>query len=104
METLFAYYSDLPWGWAEITYHVLAGLGAIMIVYAIFLEAEKRQDAVMTIGALCLMTYAIWIGNLVFTIAMGGVALASLVEIIEILTGRHIHSTEMVEKYKHPEV
>ena len=104
MNTLFTIFPNLPWTWLEITVNVVACLGAIMVVYAIFLEAEKRQDAVLAIGALCLMVYAIWIGNTIFSVAMGGMALASFIEFIEIMAGRHLHSTEMVEKYKHAEL
>ncbi len=104
MDTIFSYFPNLPWTWPEIIFNILASLGAIMMIYAIFLEAEKKQDAVLAIGAVCLMTYAIWIGNKIFMVAMGGVAVASLIELIEIISGRHLHSTEMVEKYKHPEL
>ncbi|OGH93758.1 MAG: hypothetical protein A2538_02660 [Candidatus Magasanikbacteria bacterium RIFOXYD2_FULL_41_14] len=64
-------------------------VGAILITYAIFLEAEKRQDAVFFIGAGCLLVYAVYIGNIMFTIAMAGLAAASFIELIEIMIGYH---------------
>lgn len=104
MNTLFNLLPNLPWPTIEIIINVAAGLGAILITYAVFLEAEKRQDAVFTIGALCLLVYALWLGNKIFAVAMAGLATASFIELIEIILGRHVHSRELVEKYKHPEV
>ena len=74
----------------------------MLIAYAIFLEAERRQDAILTIGAGCLFIYALWIGNKIFTVAMGGMAIAAFLELLEIMLGRHEHSVEMVEDYKKP--
>ena len=73
----------------DIVLNVLAGLGAILVTYAVFLEHETRQDIVFAIGAFCLLVYALWIGNAVFTLAMGGLFLASMVEFVEILIGWH---------------
>ncbi len=73
----------------DIILNVLAGLGAILVTYAVFLEHETRQDIVLAIGAFCLLVYALWIGNAIFTLAMGGVFLASMVEFVEILIGFH---------------
>ena len=94
--------STLPWPLIDIVMNVVAGLGAILITYAVFLEAERRQDAVYTIGAGCLLIYALWIGNKIFSIAMAGLMLASFIELIEIMLGRHLHSKELVEEYKNP--
>lgn len=69
--------------------YVVAGLGAILMIYGVFLETERRQDAVFLIGAGCLLVYALSIGNLIFTIAMAGFFLAALTEFIEILLGIH---------------
>jgi len=74
-----------------------------MLTYAIFLEAERKQDAVFTVGAGCLLVYSLWIGNKIFSVAMAGLMIGSFIELIEIMVGRHTHSLEMVEKYKHPE-
>ena len=92
----------LPWSNIDIIMNVVAGLGAIMLTYAIFLEAERRQDIVFMIGSGCLLIYALWIGNTIFSIAMAGVCIGSFIELVEILLGRHVHSTDMVEKYKNP--
>lgn len=78
---------DLPL--FDIVLNVLAGLGAILITYAVFLEHETRQDIVLAIGSFCLLVYALWIGNAIFSLAMGGVFLASMVEFVEILIGWH---------------
>ncbi|MBI5222675.1 MAG: hypothetical protein HY980_04255 [Candidatus Magasanikbacteria bacterium] len=66
---------------------MVAGLGVILLTYGVFLETERRQDAVFLIGAGCLLVYALSIGNLIFTIAMAGLFLAALIEFVEILLG-----------------
>ncbi len=87
---LFAnFLPTLPWPTLDIIVNVVAGLGAFLITYAIFLEAEKRQDAVFFIGASCLLIYALWVGNKIFAVAMSGLAAASFVEFIEIMIGWH---------------
>ena len=96
-------FPNLPWPLLTIIMNVIAGIGAILLTYAIFLEAERRQDAVFIVGATCLLIYALWIGNKIFSVAMAGVAVGSAIELVEILLGRHTHSVEMVENYKHPE-
>ncbi len=73
----------------DIIINVLAGLGAILITYAVFLGHETKQDIVLAIGSFCLLVYALWIGNAIFSLAMGGLFLASMVEFVEILIGIH---------------
>lgn len=102
MGPLSSFLPTLPWTTLEIIMNVVAALGAILITYGVFLEAERRQDAAFTVGAGCLLVYALWVGNTIFSIAMAGFLVASFIELIEIMLGRHIHSNELVEKYKHP--
>ncbi len=80
---------QLPSSTSETLIYIVAILGAILLVYAVFLETERRQDIIIMLGAFSLMIYAIFIGNLLFTIAMAGLALAGLTEFIEILLGIH---------------
>ena len=75
----------------ETLVYVVGALGAILLTYAIFLDVEKRQDLVMLIGAACLLVYALFVHNLIFAVAMAGVALASIFEFVEIYTGLHKH-------------
>lgn len=74
---------------SSITIHVIAIVGIILLVYAIFLETEKRQDIIFMLSGVCLFIYALFINNLVFMLATSGLILASLVEFIEILLGIH---------------
>jgi len=90
----------LPMSLSETMVSVVAGLGAILLVYSIFLEIERRQDIVMFIGAACLFVYALFIGNKIFMVATAGLGIASLVEFIEIYLGLHKHSPEDLKKYK----
>lgn len=102
MPPLAEIFPTLPWPATAIILNVIAGLGAILVTYAIFLEAERKQDAVMFVGAAFLFIYAYWIGNKIFMVATAGVFIASLVEFIEIMFGHHEHSNKMLDDYKCP--
>jgi len=91
---------NLPMTISEIVVSVVAGLGAILLAYAVFLEIERRQDLVMFIGSACLFVYALFIGNKIFMVATAGIGIASLVEFLEIYFGLHKHSPEDLKKYK----
>lgn len=80
---------QLPTSTTEIIIYVVAVLGIILLGYGIFLETEKRQDLIFMLGSGCLLIYAIFISNLIFTIVMAVLFLASLTEFIEILLGIH---------------
>lgn len=98
LESWFPYIptSSLP----ETLIYVIGGIGAILLIYAIFLDVESRQDLVMLIGASCLLVYALFLRNLIFAVAMAGVALASIFEFVEIYTGLHKHSPKDFERVK----
>lgn len=95
-------FPTLPWPLIEVVMNVVASLGAVLITYAIFLEAERRQDAVFTVGAACLLVYSLWLGNKIFSIAMAGLMIGAFIELIEIMLGRHVHSKELISEYKCP--
>ncbi len=95
-------FSTLPWPMLEVIMNVVAGLGAVMLTYGIFLEAERHQDGVFIIASACLLAYAVWIGNKIFSLAMGGLLVGSFIEFVEIIFNKHHHSEELVEKYKNP--
>lgn len=80
-----------PQSTIETLYVVVGGLGAILLLYGIFLERERHQDAVFLVAGLALFTYAASLPNLILMIAFGAFALGSLMEIIQILRGKHKH-------------
>ncbi len=90
----------LPVSITETLVYVAAMSGCILLTYGIFLEVERRQDLVIMIGAACLFVYALFIHNIIFMLAMGGVGIASVIEFIEIYTGLHKHSPEDLARYK----
>lgn len=97
LETIFPY---LPVSLTETLVYVVACMGAIMLVYSIFLETERRQDLLMLLGASGLFVYALFIGNLIFCLTTAGVAIAALIEFIEIYTGLHRHRPEDLKRYR----
>lgn len=93
-------FSTLPWPIFDIVMNVTAGLGAILLTYGIFLEAERRQDAVFIIASACLLVYSIWIGNKIFSLAMLGLFVGSCIEFTEIIIGKHRHSLGTLDESK----
>lgn len=81
-------------GCGEFFFLISGVLGTILLAYSQFIEAEYRRDLVRIMGALGLFVYAMFIGNVIFMIAMGAVAFAALVEFIEIYIGVHKHLPE----------
>ncbi len=90
----------LPSSILETLVYVVAGLGIIFLSYGVFLEAERRQDLVFVLGAVCLLVYALYIRNLIFVLAFATFGLNSLIEFIEILTGLHKHNPDRLEQVK----
>jgi hypothetical protein len=103
MDFLFNLFPGLPWDNVVVAMNMVAMAGATLHIYGVFLETERRRDVVFIVGGVCLFIYALWIRNNIFALAMGGFTIASLVELIEILTGRHKHSQKMINTYKHPD-
>ena len=103
MDFLLSHLPDFStWSMTQIIIAVVAGLGAILLVYGVFLESERRQDLVFIIGAGCLFVYATYIQNKLFAIVMFCFALASLFEFIEILLGKHHHVCIPTNEMKNP--
>ncbi|MBP9695057.1 MAG: hypothetical protein KBD73_01455 [Candidatus Magasanikbacteria bacterium] len=82
---------QLPTSSSELIIYIIAGLGAIMVVYSQFVEKENRRDEIRSIGALGILLYAYDVFNLVFMLVAGGIFLAALIELIEIKLGIHVH-------------
>lgn len=97
---LQSFIPHLPSTLAETWLFIVGALSIILMIYAVFMEKEYRQDLVRLVGASGLLVYALYIGNLIFTIAMGAIAVASLVEFVEIMLGLHRHSPEDLARYK----
>ena len=102
METLFNLIPGLPWDNMVVIMNTVAIAGAILHIFGVFLEKEKRRDLVFIVGGTCLFIDSLWIRNKIFALAMGGFTISSLIEFIEILLGYHKHNKQMVEEYKNP--
>lgn len=95
-------FPSLPLPLLDIVMYVVAVSGALLLTYGVFLEAERRQDAVFIIASGCLLVYALWIDSTIFALAMTGLFIGSWIELIEILRGKHHHvcTVEGNEKLK----
>ncbi len=100
MPSFLGFIPNLPL--VDTIIYVVAGIGVILLTYGVFLEAERRQDLVFIIGSACLLVYALWIGNTIFSLAMAGLMIGSLIELIEILIGIHKHIDGSIERFNYP--
>lgn len=91
---------SLPATWGNAFLVMSAAVGTVLLVYAVFIEQEYRQDIIRMLGAGGLFVYALAIENVFFMIAMGAVALASAIEFVEIMMGLHKHNKEDLKRYK----
>lgn len=101
MPPLQTIFPTLPWPMIEIIIKVVGLLGAILLSYGVLLESERRQDTVFMIGSASLLVYALVLNNKIFMLAMAGMFLISLWEIIEIARGKHHHTVNDMQKYEH---
>ena len=103
MNYLLAHIPDFStWTTSHIIIAVVAMLGALLMIYGVFLESERRQDLVFLVAGGCLFVYATYIQNKLFAVAMFGFSAASLVEFIEILLGKHHHVCYPSDAVKDP--
>ena len=93
----------LPISYIEIAVIIVGVMGALILMYGVLLEAERRQDAVFVVGAAALFVYGLAHGDYVIIFAMGGMFLIAGRELIQIMRGRHHHGIIDVQEYEHPE-
>lgn len=93
----------LPLPLSHILVLVVGILGAILLAYAILLEAERRQDAVFVLGSAALFVYALIKGDYIFMLTTALIFIVAGRELIQILRGKHHHSSKDVQTYEHPE-
>ncbi len=97
---MFITTAALPPLFPDLTIHIIAILGAILVIYSQFVEAEFRRDLIRAIGALAVLVYAIFIRNYLFMFVSGGIFIAAMIEFIEIYFGLHKHKNRDIEQYK----
>lgn len=84
----------------DILIYVSAILGAVLVIYSQFVEAEFRRDLIRAIGAAGVLVYALFIWNKIFILLSAGIFLAAAIEFIEIYFGLHKHKHTDIEQYK----
>lgn len=85
-----------------VMFTVIGFMGALALIYSVLLEAERRQDAVIVVASTSLLVYALFIGDRIFAFAMAGMFIVAGRELIQILRGKHRHSSGDIEKYEYP--
>jgi hypothetical protein len=97
---MFLSLTPLPSFFPDLLIQLVAILGAILVIYSQFVEAEFRRDLIRAIGALAVLVYALFIMNYIFILVSGGIFIAAVVEFIEIYFGLHKHKNRDIEQYK----
>lgn len=95
LENLFP---NAPYSFLEIAVTVVGFMGALALAYAVLLEAEKRQDAVFVVASASLFVYGLVKSDYIVMFAMGLMFLVAGRELIQIMRGKHVHSTEQTQK------
>ena len=94
------YFSTLPTPFITTAMYIVGFMGALALMYGVLLEAEKNQDAVFVVGSASLFVYALVRHDTILMFAMGGMFLIAGRELIQIMRGKHKHSTDMVKEYR----
>lgn len=84
----------------DIIAYIVGILGAVLVIYSQFVEAEFRRDLIRAIGAAGLLIYALFIWNKIFIFASAGIFIAATIEFIEIYFGLHKHKDTDISRYK----
>ena len=100
LENLFP---NLPTSFVELAVYVVGFMGALALSYAVLLEQEKRQDALFVVASASLFVYGLVHHDKIIMFAMGLMFLVAGRELIGLMRGKHHHSSQMIEKYEHPE-
>ena len=103
MPPLQNWFPLLPGNLPEILITIAGLMGAITLSYAALLEVERRQDAVFLLASASLFVYSAFINDRLLMFAFALLFIISLRELIQIVRGRHHHTTEEIKKYEHPE-
>lgn len=86
------FFPNLPLPFVVIMFDVIGFMGSLALIYSVYLESEKRKDAVIMVAAASLFVYAALINNKMFMFAFAGMFLVSTWEFIHILRGTHRHT------------
>lgn len=97
---MFLTTAALPPLFPDMTIMIVAILGAVLVIYSQFVEAEFRRDLIRAVGALAVFVYAAFISNSIFMLLSAGIFMAALVEFIEIYLGLHKHKNTDIAQYK----
>ncbi len=65
-------------------FQIIGGLGLISIIIGILNKKRKIQDILYIIGGLLLLTYSIYLKNIIFIILQSAFTLSALYDLIKI--------------------
>lgn len=65
-------------------FEVIGALGLVLISIGIIIKKRKAQDIFYIIGAICLETYSIYIGNIIFIVLQIIFILAAVFDLIKV--------------------
>lgn len=65
-------------------YTIIGAIGLILIIIGILYKKRKTQDIFYIIGGLLLLTYSIYLKNIIFIILQSAFSLAALYDLIKI--------------------
>ena len=69
-------------------FQIIGAIGLILIAIGILKKKRKTQDILYFIGGICLETYSIYLGDLIFIVLQGIFTLAALYDLIKLQTSK----------------
>ncbi len=86
--------------YVELATYVVGFMGALALMYSVLLEEERRQDEVFVVGAASLLVYSLARHDYIVSFAMAGMLVIAGRELIQIMRGKHRHTTDEMRTYE----
>lgn len=68
----------------DIVFEIIGAIGLILIIIGILTKNRKTQDIFYIMGGICLETYSIYLGDVIFIILQGVFTIAAIYDLIKI--------------------
>ncbi len=98
---IFDIVPGLSMTYVELATNIVGIMGGLALIYAVLLEAEKRQDAVFVVSSASLFVYALARKDYILMFVMLGIFLVAGRELVQIMRGKHVHTTDCIMPEHH---
>ncbi|MFH1749567.1 MAG: hypothetical protein ABH837_01570 [bacterium] len=68
----------------DLLFKIIGAIGLVLIIIGIITKNRKTQDIFYIMGGICLETYSIYLGDIIFIILQGVFTIAAIYDLIKI--------------------